>query len=165
MCISTPKKGGGDKGTIWTHTAHTRNQCCGSGSGIRCLFDPWIRDPVPFWPLDPGSGISFSLIPDLGSRIPNPYFWELCDNFFGKKFCKSLKIGANFFLRHLQTIIIINFVKSVLTWKVWQHIFSTPIFCCCFWIRDPGWVSIRIRDKHPGSATLHGTLRYLWLAE
>jgi hypothetical protein len=24
-----------------------------------------------------------------------------------------------------------------------------------FWIRDPGWVKIRIRDdKHPGSATL-----------
>jgi hypothetical protein len=22
-------------------------QCCGSGSGIRCLFDPWIR--VPGW--------------------------------------------------------------------------------------------------------------------
>ncbi len=22
------------------------------------------------------------------------------------------------------------------------------------WIRDPGWVKIRIRDKHPGSATL-----------
>jgi hypothetical protein len=21
------------------------HQCCGSGSGIRCLFDPWIRDP------------------------------------------------------------------------------------------------------------------------
>ncbi len=21
-----------------------RKQCCGSGSGIRCLFDPWIRD-------------------------------------------------------------------------------------------------------------------------
>jgi hypothetical protein len=20
------------------------NQCCGSGSEIRCLFDPWIRD-------------------------------------------------------------------------------------------------------------------------
>ncbi len=56
--------------------------------------------------------------------------------------------------------------------------FSTPLFCCCFWIRDPGsgirdpgseirdpgwaiirirdpgWVKIRIRDKHPGSATL-----------
>jgi hypothetical protein len=22
-----------------------KNQCYGSGSGIRCLFDPWIRDP------------------------------------------------------------------------------------------------------------------------
>jgi hypothetical protein len=29
----------------------SHNQCCGSGSGIRCLFDPWIRDP--------GSGIGF----------------------------------------------------------------------------------------------------------
>ncbi len=48
-------------------------QCCGSGSGIRCLFDLWIRDL--------GSGIGFfripdlrSRIPDLRSRIPNPYF-------------------------------------------------------------------------------------------
>ncbi len=36
------------------------------GSGIRCHFDPWIR--VPEW-------VYFgSLIPDLGSRIPNSYF-------------------------------------------------------------------------------------------
>jgi hypothetical protein len=41
-----------------------QNQCCGSGSGI--------RDPVPFWPLDPGSGIGFFRIPDPGSRIPDP---------------------------------------------------------------------------------------------
>ncbi len=27
-----------------------------------------IRDPVPFWPLDPGSGIGFFWIPDLGSQ-------------------------------------------------------------------------------------------------
>jgi hypothetical protein len=39
-------------------------QCCGSGSGIRCLFDPWI--------LDLGSGIGFFWIPDPGSRIPDP---------------------------------------------------------------------------------------------
>ncbi len=39
---------------------------------IRSLFDPWIRDPE--W--------VFFRIPDLGSRIPNPYFWELCDNIF-----------------------------------------------------------------------------------
>jgi hypothetical protein len=34
------------------------------------------------------------------------------------------------------------------------NFFFTPLFCSCFWIRDPGWVKIRIRDKHPGSATL-----------
>ncbi len=35
-----------------------------------CLFPPVsrIRDPVPFWPLDPGSGMGFFRIPDLGSQ-------------------------------------------------------------------------------------------------
>jgi hypothetical protein len=28
-------------------------------------------------------------------------------------------------------------------------------------IRDPGWVKIRIRDKHPGSATLQLNINYL----
>jgi hypothetical protein len=35
------------------------------------------------------------------------------------------------------------------------------LFWCCCWIRDqgseirePGWIKIRIRDKHSGSATL-----------
>ncbi len=36
------------------------HQCC--GSGIRCFVDPWIRE---------------SFFPDLGSRISNPYIWEL----------------------------------------------------------------------------------------
>jgi hypothetical protein len=27
-------------------------------------------------------------------------------------------------------------------------------------IRDPGWLKIRIRDKHPGSATLPETIEY-----
>ncbi len=42
------------------------------GSGIRCLFYPWIRDPEWVFP-DPGSRISDpgSRIPDLGSRIPD----------------------------------------------------------------------------------------------
>jgi hypothetical protein len=62
-----------------------------------------IRDPVPFWPLDPGSGIGFSRIPDLGSRIPNPYFRELNDNFLGKKLNNSLKIVPNFFSSAFQT--------------------------------------------------------------
>ncbi len=64
-----------------------------AGSRIRCFFsfkDPdqryvfpdfgsWISDPgLGSWISDPGSRI-----PDLGSRIPNPYFWELSNIFFG----------------------------------------------------------------------------------
>ncbi len=43
-----------------------------------------------------------------------------------------------------------------------QKIFFTPVFLCCFWIRDPGWVKIRIRDKHSGSATLLCTTCLVW---
>jgi hypothetical protein len=61
-----------------------------------------VADPDPgsgaILTLDPGSGMGFSRIPDLGSRIPRPYFEELFDNFFGKKFYNSLKISPNFFL-------------------------------------------------------------------
>jgi hypothetical protein len=37
-------------------------QCYGSEYGIRCLFDPWIRDPA--WVL--------SQVPDPGSGMNNP---------------------------------------------------------------------------------------------
>jgi hypothetical protein len=48
-----------------------------------------------------------------------------------------------------------NFVKLVATKNgMTTNFFFTRLFCCCFCIRDPGWVKIRIRDKHPGSATL-----------
>ena len=112
----------------------------------------WIRDVYP------GSQIlifthSGSRIPDLGSRIPTPYFLELSNKFLGKKFYNSLKIGPNFFLQHLTNKIIFNFVKFVATKKlkkVWQQFFFTPFFCCCFWIRDPEWVKIRIRDTGSG---------------
>ncbi len=68
------------------------------GSGIRCLFDPWIRDS--------GSRVGFFRIPDLGSRIPNPYFWQLSDNVLGKKFYNSLKIGPIFLLQHFKNKIV-----------------------------------------------------------
>jgi hypothetical protein len=70
----------------------------GSYFPIFYLLECWaavlrIRDPVPFWPLDPESGIRIrffsypgSRIPDLGSQIQNPYFWELNYNFLGRKF-------------------------------------------------------------------------------
>jgi hypothetical protein len=34
----------------------TLTQCCGSGSGIRCLFDAWIRDPGWVKNQDPETG-------------------------------------------------------------------------------------------------------------
>jgi hypothetical protein len=34
------------------------NQCCGSGSRIRCLLDPWIRDSGPGMGKKSGSGIN-----------------------------------------------------------------------------------------------------------
>jgi hypothetical protein len=74
-----------------------------------------IRDPVPFWPLDPGSGIGFFRISDPGSQTHTFDFWELSDNFLGKKFYNSLKIYSNFFLQHPKTKIMYNFVKFVAT--------------------------------------------------
>ncbi len=66
-----------------------QNQCCGSGSGI--------RDWVPSWPLDPGSGMGESQHPDPGSGIrdeqPGSYFLELRNHFFaflGLKYLHSL---------------------------------------------------------------------------
>ncbi len=78
------------------------NQCCGSGSGIRCLVDRWtrIRDPEEVY--------SGSRISDPGSRIPNPYFLQLGDKFFGKKFYNSLKTGPNFFLQHFKNKLIFS---------------------------------------------------------
>ncbi len=91
----------------WTVATLALVVCSGSASKNLSIFNPKnsvlrirIRDPVPFWPLDPVfSGIP---IPDLGSGIPNPYVWELGQNFWGKNFNNSLKIGLNFFLQHLK---------------------------------------------------------------
>ncbi len=100
-----------------------------------------IRDSVPF---DPWTGIRNRFFPD---PIPIPYFLELSDNFLGKKFYNSLKTEKN--------KLIFNFVKFVATKKGLTTIFFlTPLFCCCFWMRDPKWVKIWIRDVYPGSATL-----------
>ncbi len=95
-----------------------------------------IRDPVPFWPQVPGSGIRNGFF--SGSRIPNLYVWELSDNFLGKKFNNSWKTGPNFFLLHFKNKTIYNFVKFVATKKGLTNFFFTPLFSCCFWIRDPG---------------------------
>jgi hypothetical protein len=82
----------------------------------------------------------------------------------GKKFYNSLKIDPNFFLQHFKSKIIFNFVKFMAPKKGMTTQFFSPLsFVAVFAsgirdprseIRDPGWVKIWIRDKHPGSATL-----------
>ncbi len=62
-----------------------------------------------------------------GSRIPRPYFEELFDNFFGKKFYNSLKIGPNFFFSHFKTKIIYNFVKFCGYIKRFDIYFFSPL--------------------------------------
>jgi hypothetical protein len=48
---------------LYLHFNSILLQCCGSGSGIRFLFDP-------------GSGLGFFPDPNIGFRIPNPYFFD-----------------------------------------------------------------------------------------
>jgi hypothetical protein len=92
--------------------------------------------------------MGFFWIPDLGSRIPNPY---------------SLKIGQKFFfsiskINNLQFCEICGYKKG-LKKKFFPplslvEVFGSGIQDSGSGIQDPGRVIIRIRDKHPGSATL-----------
>jgi hypothetical protein len=104
-----------------------------------------IRDPVPFWPLDPGSRIGFFRIPDLESRIPNPYIWEHGENYLRKNFKNSLKFGPNVFIQHLKNKIIFNFVKFLTTKKIITNFFSPLSFLLFL---DPG--SEMGKNQDPG---------------
>ncbi len=55
---------------LFIHPRACYCQCCGSGSGIRCLFDPWIRDPgwVKTKKSRSGSGIR-------DEQPGSPFFW------------------------------------------------------------------------------------------
>ncbi len=68
--------------SLFSHFAHN----------LKTVLRIRIQDPVPFWPLDPGSGIGFSRIP-----YPKPICLRAQWKFFGKKFNNSLKIGPNSF--------------------------------------------------------------------
>jgi len=70
---------------MWSWTANILiflkgKQCCGSGSGIGCLFDPWI--------LDGRKSVSGSGIRD---EQPGSYFLELRNHFFAFWGVKILK--------------------------------------------------------------------------
>ncbi len=77
-----------------------RYQCCGSGSGIRCFFDPWTGGFFT----DPGTRI-----PELGSWLGNPDFRELSD-ILGKMDYISLSSGLKFSGSQL----ILHFL-----WRLW----------------------------------------------
>jgi hypothetical protein len=50
-------------------------------------------------PLDPGAELTFVQFPNLGTKIPKPYFWELRRNLLGKEYFNSLSMstGSNNF--------------------------------------------------------------------
>ncbi len=96
----------------------------------------------------PGSrnpGQVFFWLPDLGTRIPNPFLAILVTIFW----VKSTRIGLNFSLT-VQNIIIFSFEKFVATKKIRLQKNSPLLFCCCCWIRDPGQIKIRIRICNTG---------------
>ncbi len=104
-----------------------------------------VRDPVPFWPLNPGIGIFFPN-PDLWYRIPNTYFWKLSDNSLGKSTGTKIlrEFGSNFFFYLFTNKISFNFVIFVATKRGrTTNFFPPPLFLLPF--LDPG-----IRDWDPG---------------
>ncbi len=107
------------------------------GSGIRCLFDP-------------GSGIRKRF--SAGSRIsdPKPIFFIAMTNFLSKttKIFSVLAFKKNSLPVKIKLLAILWYLWLQ---KLWDNKFFPLLFWCCLWIRD--WKS-RIRDKHPGSATL-----------
>jgi hypothetical protein len=97
--------------------------------------------------MDPGSRGSFR-IPDLGSQV---HILKGFIHFLGKKFYNSVESGPKFLLRLFKNKINFNFV----IYRMWLQNFFFPTFSFVAvfgsGIRDG---KIRIRDKHPGSATL-----------
>ncbi len=109
---------------------------------LRIVLRIRIWDPVPFWPLDPGSGMSKKSRSGSGIQDEHlgSYFWELRNNFWGY----ILWCGSGSEIQNLFTLD-----------PEWEK----------NRIRDPEWKKNRIRDpewktrhrgggdKHPGSAT------------
>jgi hypothetical protein len=120
-------------------------QCCGSGSGAF---------------LTPGSGsrIGFFRMPDLGSRSQAHIFESLMTIFWVKSSKILFKLVKKIFFASSK-IEYFQFCYFCGYKKMYKKMFTTPL-CCYFWIRDPRWIKIRIRDldKHPGSATLEKEL-------
>ncbi len=95
---------------------------------------------------DPGSGAFFT----PGSQIPNHILESLMTIFWVKSSIIQCKLTQVFFLHQFKNKISLSSAIFVATKKgtVGHQIFPL-LFCCCFCIRDPGWIIIRIQDKNP----------------
>ncbi len=132
---------------------HSRYQCCGSGSALILLIWSSDADPGSGAFLTPGSGIRNRFFPDPGSQTH--IFQGLVTIFWVKTSIILGKLGHIFFFSiskikqyGIQFCEICGYKKCFDKKKLF-----TPVFCCCFWIRDPrsgirdpGWVKIRNRD-------------------
>ncbi len=125
-----------------------------------------IQDPVPFWPLEPGSGIGLPQIADLRSGIPNLrlIFWVAI--FWVKNTGTIVVVLSELAKKNFFTCSKIIFFLILgylcLQKKVGQQIFSpsTSVAVAGSGIRDAWKSGSEIQDKHQGSATLHGTVPY-----
>ncbi len=110
-----------------------------------------IRDPVPFWPLDPGSGIGFFRIPDLDPGSQTHTFENLVTTFWAKSSIILWKLAQIFFFSTSKL------KKCTILWnlcldkRVWHQIFSLLLLFLDpgSEIRDPG--SVMGKNQDPGS--------------
>jgi hypothetical protein len=91
-------------------------QLQGNIEGEKAVLRIRIRDPVPFWLLDPGSGIDFFWIPNLGSQTH--IFESLVTIFWVKSSIILWKLAQIFFIQHFKNKIILNFMNLWLQKKV-----------------------------------------------
>ncbi len=100
---------------------------------------PCQTPPPPFqtrrWPPAAAGAQPSQPGPGAAAGLPAQ---ELSDKFLGKKFCNSMKTGKKQIFHPFLLLLFLDPGSE---------------------IRDPEWVKIRIRDKHPGSATLPGRIR------
>jgi hypothetical protein len=104
-----------------------------------------VADPESGAFLTPGSGIRNRFFPDPGSLT---HIFESVVTIFWVKSSKKFFKLAKFFSSAVKKWNNLQFCEICGYKKSYDNkFFFTPLFCCCFWIRDPGWVKI----KDPGS--------------
>ncbi len=97
---------------------------------------------LPVLQIRTGIRTLFSPDPDPGSQIH--IFESLMTIFWAESSIILCKLAQIFFFTSSKLIYFTILWFLWLLKKVGQRIFFTPLFCCCFWIRDPGWTKVRI---------------------